>query len=74
VAPRTGKIIKNGKRRKFATKWYISFCVYAKPIARNRQSPLSKTRQPFLIILPIRGATGAANDVGIMSDIPDNGS
>jgi len=33
VAPRTGKIIKNGlkngfsKRRKFTTKWYITLCV-----------------------------------------------
>jgi len=32
VAPRTSKIIKNGlvgswKKRKFAKKWYIKFCV-----------------------------------------------
>jgi len=27
VASHTGKIIKNGKRRKFATKWYTALCI-----------------------------------------------
>jgi len=38
VVLRTGKIIKN------ATKWYISFCVHVKPIARNRVAKVEFTQ------------------------------
>jgi len=33
-----------------------------------------KNMSPFLMILPVRGATGAANDVDVMSSIRDNGT
>jgi len=32
------------KRRKFATKWYISFCVRVKPFARNRGAKVEFTQ------------------------------
>jgi len=48
------------------TKCSILFC--------SRFSPLSKTRRPFVMILPVRGATASTSDVGVMSGILDIGT
>jgi len=48
IAPLTGRIIKNRlpcfrKRRIFATKWYVTLCIFDQSIVRNRPSKLEFT-------------------------------